>query len=164
MNDLREFFAREFSDPEARRQYAEELLDSYIALQIKTLRLERGWTQRELADRAGKRQSQISAMEQTDFSSWKVSTLRKLADAFDLALVVRFESFGNFLHEALDVSRSALERPSYEDDPIIKPHVQAHESTDVTRTVTTGNLYEFPRQPGMQVVAAAGETKVAVRR
>src|SRR5258708_26848268 len=66
---------------------------------------------------AGKHQSQISAMEQIDFGSWKISTLRRLATAFDLALVVRLESFGRFLPEILPAERAAPERLSYADDP-----------------------------------------------
>ena len=115
--DEHPFPISELTEKEAREQYAADLLDSYIALQIKTLRQQRGWSQEDLAALAGKHQSQISAMEQIDFRSWKVSTLRRLADAFDLALVVRFESFGTFLKEILPVERAALERLSYADDP-----------------------------------------------
>src|ERR1700680_3903849 len=101
--DERSFLIKEFASKEAREQYAADFLDSYIALQIKTLRLQRGWSQGQLATLASKHQSQISAMEQIDFHSWKISTLRQLAAAFDLALVVKFESFGQFLDEVLPV-------------------------------------------------------------
>jgi transcriptional regulator with XRE-family HTH domain len=120
MDDERSFLIGELADKQAREQYASELLDSHIALQIKTLRQQRGWSQAELAERAGKFQSQISSMEQIDFSSWKISTLRQLANAFDLALVVRFESFGRFLDEMLPVERAALERPAFDEDPAMR--------------------------------------------
>jgi transcriptional regulator with XRE-family HTH domain len=118
--DEHPFLISELTDKEAREQYAADLLDSYIALQIKTLRQQRGWSQEDLAALAGKHQSQISAMEQIDFRSWKISTLQRLANAFDLALVVRFESFGTFLREILPVERGALERLSFADDPEFK--------------------------------------------
>jgi transcriptional regulator with XRE-family HTH domain len=104
-------------DPETRQEYAASLLYAHIALQIKTLRQQRGWSQAKLAQLAGKHQSQISEMESIDFSSWKISTLMKLAEAFDLALTVSFESFGTFLDEAASLGRDALERPSFADDP-----------------------------------------------
>lgn len=107
-------------DPETRRQYAASLLHAHIALQIKTLRQQRGWSQTKLAQFAGKHQSQISEMESIDFSSWKISTLMKLAEAFDLALTVNFESFGTFLDEAASLGRDALERPSFADDPVFR--------------------------------------------
>jgi transcriptional regulator with XRE-family HTH domain len=106
----------ELKDREAREQYAEDFLAAHLALQIKALRAQRGWTQSELAERAGKKQSQISAMEQIDFSSWKVSTLQQLAKAFDLALMVRFESFGKFFEEALRLDSRSLEEVSFSDD------------------------------------------------
>lgn len=120
MNPLDEekaFLSREFGDGKARHEYAAELLDSFIALQIKTLRQQRNWNQGELAKHAKKHQSQISAMEQIDFSAWKISTLRQLAKAFDLALVVKFETFGRFLDEVLPVERSVLEKLSFPQDP-----------------------------------------------
>lgn len=117
MENTREALREEFREPEARHDYADMFLDSSIALQIKALRQQRGWTQEELAERASLKQSQISAMEQATFSSWTVKTLRKLAKAFDLALTVRLESFGWLLDDALSVSRKELERPSFEQDP-----------------------------------------------
>jgi hypothetical protein len=43
-----------------------------------------------------------------------------LAEAFDLALTVNFESFGTFLDEAASLGRDALERPSFADDPVFR--------------------------------------------
>ena len=117
METTREMLREEFRDPEARHDYADLFLDSSIALQIKALRQQRGWTQEELAQRAGLKQSQISAMEQVTFSSWRLKTLRELATAFDLTLAVRFESFGWLLNDALSTRREAPERPSFEEDP-----------------------------------------------
>lgn len=119
-NSMKELLREEFQDLEARRQYAADLLNAYIALQIKTLRQQRKWSQAQLARRAGKHQSQISEMESIDCSSWKVSELLKLAAAFDIALVVSFESFGDFLDDATHLGRPALERPSFKNDPAFK--------------------------------------------
>lgn len=117
MSTARAALLEECKDPDARRDYAEIFLDSSIALQIKALRLQRGWSQEMLAEKAGMKQSRISAMEQANYSSWSITTLRRLAHAFDLALVVRFESFGALLDDVTSVSRAALERPSFVDDP-----------------------------------------------
>lgn len=116
--DIKESLRRELTDdPDARTDHAEMLLDSTVALQIKTLRQQRGWTQRQLADRAGMKQSRISAMERTDYSSWSLSTLRRLAGAFDLRLRVTFEGFGSLLDDYTRLGREDLERPSFCDDP-----------------------------------------------
>jgi len=129
MDDIKDLLATEFRDKEARRQYAVDFLNSHIALQIKTLRQQRNWSQTELAKLAGKHQSQISAMESVDFSAWKISTLQKLAEAFDLALTVNFESFGGFLDFLASVDREALERPSFDADPAFSEEGQRAAST-----------------------------------
>jgi transcriptional regulator with XRE-family HTH domain len=120
MTTAKEALRSEFHDPEARHDYADIFLNSSIALQIKALRLQRGWSQETLAEKAGMKQSRISAMEQATYTGWSLRTLRRLAKAFDLALVVRFESFGTLLNEATSVSRNALERPSFSNDTEFK--------------------------------------------
>lgn len=125
MKEIRKGLADELKDPEARRDYADEFLSSYIALQIKTLRQQRGWSQAELARRAGMKQSRISAMEQADYSSWSLRTLQRLAAAFDLAFTAGFESFGRMLDDMTSISRGRLERPSFEDDPAFRGDAEA---------------------------------------
>lgn len=120
LDDEREFFLQEFSARDARSDYAAGLLDSFLALQIKTLRQQRNLSQSELADRAKKHPSQIAAMEQIDFSGWEISTLQQLATAFDLALVVKFEPFCRFLEEVLPVERSVLEKASFPEEPAFR--------------------------------------------
>lgn len=107
----------ELKDPEARRDYAEIFGNSSIALQLKALRLQRKWSQEELGRRAGMKQARISAMEQASYASWNIRTLRRLAEAFDLALIVKFESFGTLLGDINQSGRGHLERPSFCDDP-----------------------------------------------
>ena len=116
-DDIREELREELRDFEARHDYAEMFLDSSIALQIKALRLQRGWSQEELADHSEMHQSQISAMEQVTFSSWTLKTLKQLARAFDLRLRLTFETFGTLVDEYADQSRQGWERPSFESDP-----------------------------------------------
>lgn len=125
MENMKDILTAEFEDKVARKQYAVEFLNAQIALQIKALRQQRGWSQTDLATRAGKHQSQISAMEGIDFRSWKISTLLQLAEAFDLALTVKFESFGQFLEDSLHVDRESLERPSFDQDPALGEDAKA---------------------------------------
>jgi len=116
-NVLKKLIASEFHDEEARRQYAHDMLDAFIALQIKTLRQQRGLTRRDLADLAAVETSRVSAMERIDHQKWDISILRRIAEALDLALVLRFESFGQFLNEVSALDRASLERPSFSEDP-----------------------------------------------
>lgn len=107
-----------FKNPEYRRAYVDSFSDSFLATQIKVLREQRKLTQHELADRAGVRQSQVSKWENANNSSWQIRTLKNLARALDLVLVVRFESFGRMVPEIESFGREALERPSFGDDPV----------------------------------------------
>jgi hypothetical protein len=63
------------------------------------------------------KQSQICRLENSNNSSWQIRTLKRIAEAFDLVLVVKFESFGAFLPDVESFSRRSLERPSHSDDP-----------------------------------------------
>lgn len=118
MSDLANSLKQGFKDKDYRHGYADEFLNSSIATQIKVLREQRGWSQKELAKHAQMKQPRISVMENVNYSSWSINILRKLAEAFDLTLCVSFESFGKRLADIERFSREALERFSFEDDPV----------------------------------------------
>ncbi len=119
MSDLTKILKKEFRDKEYRHAYVDEFLNVSIATQIKVLREQRKWTQTELAELVAPpmKQTRISIMENVNYSSWSINTLRKLAEAFDLTLRVSFEGFGERLKDIERIKREALERPSFEDDP-----------------------------------------------
>lgn len=71
-------------------------------------------------------------MEQVDYSSWSLSTLKRLARAFDMRLRVTFESFGSLLEDYGQLGREALERPSFKDDPAFKgPEYGGYSAGDI---------------------------------
>ncbi len=105
-----------FHDREYRHAYIDEFLNTSIASQIRALREQRGWTQNELATRADTMQSRISALENVNYGSWTISTLRALAEAFDVTLAVCFKSFSERIGEIERFSPSAISVPSYTDD------------------------------------------------
>lgn len=83
------------NDPEFRHEYVNSFHDSRLAAQIAAFRKAAGMTQVQLAERLGTAQSRVSAIESGDYSSWSLSTLRKLAGVFDVALSVEFVSFNS---------------------------------------------------------------------
>src|SRR3989338_8721039 len=109
-----------FKDKEYRHVYVEDFSNNYIATQIKVLREQRDWKQSDLAERAGMKQSAISRLEDVNYSSWNIKTLKRLAEAFDLTLRVSFEGFGSSLDDILEFSKDSLERLSFKDDPVFK--------------------------------------------
>ena len=73
------------------------LVRASIAYQIRTLRMVRGWTQEELASRAKLSTPTISRLEDASGESPQISTLTAVANAFDVALFIRFESWEAFV-------------------------------------------------------------------
>jgi transcriptional regulator with XRE-family HTH domain len=120
-SEMRKRLIEEFRDKEYRQIYSDDFLNTSIATQIRVLRESRKLSQKEFAALIGTTQPAISAHESPDKTSWSISTLRKIAAAFDVALVVRFESFGKVLGDIVEFNRESLERPSFEDDPVFQP-------------------------------------------
>lgn len=102
------------------KQYRDSYVRTNIAMgvpfQIRAMRKQRGWTQKELAQRAGKKQSWISAIECDDRYGYSITTLTELASAFDVAIMVRFVPFSELVEAYADVSQAGLRVPSFEDE------------------------------------------------
>jgi Predicted transcriptional regulators len=116
MSELGIKLKKEFKDKEYAHVYVDEFLNASIATQIKVLREQRGWTQKHLASLTGMKQSRISLLENINYSQWSISTLKKIAEAFDLTLNVSFESFSMRIRDIENFNRKSLERLSRMDD------------------------------------------------
>lgn len=117
MSELAENVRKEFlKDKEYAHAYMEEFENSYIATQIKVLREQNDLTQNELAELAEMKQERISVLENVNYSSWSINTLRKLARAFDLVLHVSFENFGDEIKAITSLNREGLSRIAREKD------------------------------------------------
>jgi transcriptional regulator with XRE-family HTH domain len=68
-----------------------------LPFQLRALRAAREWTQGELGERANMPQTVISRIENGNAGSLNIKTLVKLAAAFDVALVIRFEPIDRLL-------------------------------------------------------------------
>ena len=102
--------AEDFSDPEYAHAYAEDFLNAWIATQIKVLREQRGLSQAQLAILAEMKQGRISRLEDVNYGSWSISTLKRLARALDVTLTVSFDTFTSKIADVERFSREALER------------------------------------------------------
>lgn len=118
MTEMRERLIDRFRERRYREQYLEGFLNTRIAAQIKMLREARKLSQAGLAKRIGTTQPGISALENVDYASWSLRTLKKLAKAFDVALIVKFESFGKALDDITGFSPESLVVPSFAKDPV----------------------------------------------
>lgn len=78
---------------EYRDSFVAANISNTISAQIHTMRESRKWTQTELASRCDMRQSRISALEDPECENVEIATLRRVASAFDVALLVQFAPF-----------------------------------------------------------------------
>jgi transcriptional regulator with XRE-family HTH domain len=105
------------------KEYRDGFVDSEISVglpfQIRALREQRGWSQKDLADATAMLQPRICAMEQAGYGNFTLSTLKKLASAFDIGLLVRFASFGELANLADAFSPDTFSVPSSKDDPVL---------------------------------------------
>ena len=77
-------------DPKREAQYEEEVVNAEIARKIYALRTKAGLTQLELAKRVGTSKSAISRLEDADYEGHSLSMLRRIAEALDKRLEIRF--------------------------------------------------------------------------
>lgn len=82
-----------------RDAFTEMTLKLWLPSQIRDLRIARGWTQQELAERAGLTQVTISKLETSTQGYPTMQTLKRIASALDVALVARFASFSEIARE-----------------------------------------------------------------
>ena len=109
-------FLNDLEDQEYRKLFPEDLLGAFLALQIRTLREANGWTQKEFESIAGKKQPTISQWEDPNYGKYSLSTLKHLAKAFDVGLLVRFVSFSELANWVVDVDPNRLCPASYEEE------------------------------------------------
>jgi transcriptional regulator with XRE-family HTH domain len=75
----------------------EAILRASIAFQVVTLRLARGWTQAKLAEQAGLSVPEIARIEKPTGPGMNLSSLLKIAKAFDCAFICRFTDWDVFV-------------------------------------------------------------------
>lgn len=96
-----------------RAAYVEENVRTRIAYQIRAVRGE--MSQAEFGKRVGKPQSVVSRLEDPEYGKLTVQTLLEVADSLDIALLVKFVSFPEFVYQTRDVSPEGLKVQSFKD-------------------------------------------------
>ena len=151
MSGLRNRLKKEFQDKDYAHAYVDAFLNASIATQIKILREQRKWTQKKLASIAGMKQSRISLLENINYDRWGISTLKKLAEAFDVTLNVSFESFSTRIRDIDNFNRESLERLSRENDLSFEEQTQpiglasTNQSITIIEGITTSELFGTPK-------------------
>ena len=96
----------------AREKFVESLIGNNISTQIRTIRDRQGLSQERLAELAGgMNQNAISRLESPSYGKPTLTTLKRIAAAFDVGLVVHFVPFSQLADWAsgtphIDLGRS----------------------------------------------------------
>lgn len=84
-----------------------------LAFQIRRIRIARGLSQSDLADRLGKSLKTIERWEDPDYEWRSITNLWAVASVFDVALIVKFVSFSDLVEGMVNLSEGCSDPPSF---------------------------------------------------
>jgi len=106
----------ELKQKEYRDAYAAAQIRIVLPFHIRALRMQRGWSQMELARRAGMAQPRIAEIEKPGARRLNIETLLRIAIAFDVGLQVRFMPFSELVEWAESFSPDASSITSFDNE------------------------------------------------
>lgn len=103
------------NNPKFRDAFVFEHIKNGVAFQMEAMRDDRDWTQAKLGEMAKKPRTVITRIEDPNYGQFSIQTLREIAAAFNVGLLVKFVPFSRLLEEYDDVSPAALAARSIND-------------------------------------------------
>jgi len=137
---------KDLKNKDYRNAYVSSSVDVGVASQIRALREQREWNQSKLAKEAKMHQVRISELENPSHSP-TLATLKKLATAFDVALIVRFLPFSDLVKWKLDMSAESLEVQSFQQEEFFKEKPGNESDSDLLGVYYSGNNLAIQTPP-----------------
>lgn len=156
INKRKQMLIESLKNKEYRDEYVSAGIDVGIAFQIKALREQqqpKSWTQTDLATRANMHQERIHELEDPSHSP-TIRTLKKLAAAFDVGLIVRFVPFSDLVKWDINLSAKSLEIPSFEQEDYFKE----------TEEEIIIDAYSYQKYSGLGTGKSQGEITIPMER
>jgi DNA-binding XRE family transcriptional regulator len=97
LNSKHSLIQRLMKSGHARAKFVESHISKALAFQIRSLREKEGWSQQILAEKISSNQNSVYRAENPNYGKQTLTTLKKIAAAFDVALVVRFVPFSELV-------------------------------------------------------------------
>ncbi|MBN1693156.1 MAG: helix-turn-helix transcriptional regulator [Dehalococcoidales bacterium] len=116
LDNKKEQLWESLNDPEFRKQIIDEHISVGIAFQIRSLRERQELTQVELAQLLGIRQPLLSSWENPNYGKYTLGTLKDLAKAFDVGLLVRFVPFSTLIDWTVNLSKDTIAPPNFNEE------------------------------------------------
>ena len=140
---------------ESRAQFVSSHIDKTISFQLRAIRERQELSQEKLAEMSGMNQNAISRLESDWYAKATLSTLKRLAAALDVALIVRFVPFGQLVdwvtgNPFVDtgLSTPALAVPSFDEEMSSSPDLTVvNTAWKANRTIYSHYLVNPVRLP-----------------
>jgi transcriptional regulator with XRE-family HTH domain len=147
---------KSFNDPEYRHQFVEEEINVGIAFQIRALRNRQNLKQDDLAKLLGGKQSLVSAWENPNYGKYTLTTLKDLAKAFDVGLLVRFVPFSTLVDWTANLSNNTIAPPSFREEErydvaAAVARASVHMETKDNKIIDANSIIDcvYVRRPGI---------------
>ena len=148
-DSIRRQVADSLTDPAYRAAFVEAEITVGLPLQIRAMRRHRNWSQTQLGERTNQDQGVISRLEKPGYGRLTLTTLRRLAAAFDVGLLVRFVPFSELMDWSLHRPHSA-EVHGFESDAVM-----VEKTSDATKPVDTASgVVIFSREARVGLTAS----------
>jgi len=116
MNSQKTNYFRRLRNKEYRDSVVETAIGDTIATQLQALRNKNGLNQTQLAKKANMAQPRIAVLENPDYDKYTVNTLKRLASALDVGLIIRFAPYGEVMDWVSGFSPDSINIPTYEEE------------------------------------------------
>lgn len=116
INSTRNQLAEKLQDKEYRDAFVSQGIFSRLPLKIRALREQRRLSQKQLGEKTDVAQAWVSKLEDPNYGKLTLSTLLRLASAFDVGLEVDFVPFSKVLDGALSLSQESFKVASFAED------------------------------------------------
>jgi transcriptional regulator with XRE-family HTH domain len=144
---------------DARTRFVESHLGKTLAFQIRSMRDAKNWSQGALAEKVGMNQNAISRLESPTYGRATLTTLKRIATAFDVALVVRFVPFSQMVswvtgtsHLDGGLSQESLRVASFDQEMAVPELGSVESELDRTESSQLGRFLPPCETPGSALV------------
>lgn len=162
MESKSEILWKQLDNPEFRKQFIDAHVDEGIAFQIRSLRNKRKKTQPEFSLEMGVKQSLLSTWENPNYGKYTIRTLKKIAQAFDVGLLVRFVPFSTLIEWTINQTPESIAPPSFQEEQALDNAFKSSSVPPENRgeRETTGAGFNYSTEANTTTYAVAENPRI----
>jgi transcriptional regulator with XRE-family HTH domain len=130
-----------------RDAFVSSRVSNTLALQIRAMRQERGWSQAYLAELLGTSQNAVYRLESPQYGKPSITTLKRLASIFDVGLSVWFSPFSKLVDRVTNLSTDDILVPSFDNDLGLQERIAPSAQTQTTIALVRNSLLTVSLEP-----------------